>query len=349
MAGSQAPLSEAEICHLECGMDESWPNVGKTCSEVTAEEAADVARDPGELYQISADALELGSEPVMLYYLDGFVDAGGAGRQVVTHMLSTLEHSEVARFDVDTLTDYRSRRPTMIFTKDHWESIDMPETVLHLVTDAAGTKFLLLNGLEPDREWEAFSAAVLALSARLHVRLAASFHGIPMGVPHTRPLGITGHATKPELVESYRSLVDRLQVPGSATALIEYRMGEASRPAIGFAVHVPHYLAHASYPAAAITLLTALERATGLQIPAESLQEAAQLTDAEITRQVEGSEEVTEVVRSLEEQYDAFTAEHQDLLAQPENMPTADELGAQFEKFLAEQQQFGSEGTDNIS
>jgi hypothetical protein len=110
-------------------------------------------------------------------------------------------------------------------------------------------------------------------------------------------------------------------------------------------VHVPHYLAHASYPAAAITLMAAVERATGLNLPGEALREAAELTDAEIARQVEGSTEVTEVVRSLEEQYDAFNAGRQDLLAgQPENMPTADELGAQFERFLAEQQ-YGGEGT----
>jgi len=164
-------------------------------------------------------------------------------------------------------------------------------------------------------------------------------------VPHTRPLGITGHATKPELIDGYQPLVDRLQVPGSASALIEFRMGEADKAAAGFAVHVPHYLAHASYPAAAITLLAAVERATGLNLPGEALREAAQLTDAEIARQVEGSDEVAEVVRSLEEQYDAFNAGRQDLLAgQPENMPTADELGAQFERFLAEQQQ-GGEGS----
>ena len=133
-------------------------------------------------------------------------------------------------------------------------------------------------------------------------------------------------------------------MPGSASALIEFRVGEAGKAAVGFAVHVPHYLAHASYPAAAITLLAAVERATGLNLPAEALREAAQLTDAEIARQVEGSEEVTEVVRSLEEQYDASNANQPDLLAdQAENMPTADELGAQFERFLAEQQ-FGGEG-----
>ena len=236
----------------------------------------------------------------------------------------------------------------MIFTKDHWESVEVPEIALHLLKDSAGTPFLLLNGLEPDREWETFSRAVLQMSDALKVRLAASFHGIPMGVPHTRPLGVTGHATQPTLIDGYQPLVDRLQVPGSASALIEFRMGEAGRAAVGFAVHVPHYLAHASYPAAALSLLAAVERATGLDLPSDALRDAAQLTDAEIARQVAGSDEVTEVVRSLEEQYDAFTAERQNLLAgQPENMPTADELGAQFERFLAEQQQLGGDGTES--
>ncbi len=307
-----------------------------------------MASDSGDLYRMSPGASGLDSDLVMLYYLDGFVDAGSAGRQLASHLLETLEHTEVARFDVDSLLDYRSRRPAMIFAKDHWESVEEPEIALHLLRDAAGTPFLLLNGLEPDREWERFTRSVLALSDQLRVRLAASFHGIPMGVPHTRPLGVTGHATKPELVDGYHPLVDRLQVPGSASALIEFRMGEASKAAVGFAVHVPHYLAHASYPAAAVTLLGAVERATGLQFPADALREAAEMTDAEIARQVQGSDEVTEVVRSLEQQYDAFNAEHDDLLAgTPENMPTAEELGAQFEKFLAEQQQLGGDGTES--
>ena len=39
-----------------------------------------MGRDPGDLYQMSPEALDLSSELVMLYYLDGFVDAGAAGR-----------------------------------------------------------------------------------------------------------------------------------------------------------------------------------------------------------------------------------------------------------------------------
>jgi predicted ATP-grasp superfamily ATP-dependent carboligase len=306
-----------------------------------------VARDPADLYEVTPDAPELDDELVMLYYHDGFIDAGGAGRLLATHLLSSLEHEAVARFDVDALIDYRSRRPTMTFTKDHWENYDAPELTVSLLRDAAGTPFLLLNGPEPDREWEAFTMAVRQLSAALGVRLAVSFHGIPMGVPHTRPLGVTAHSTRAELVEGYRPLVDRLQVPGSASALLELRLGEDERAAIGFAVHVPHYLAQAAYPAAAVTLLESVERAAGLSLPADALREAAHRTDLEITRQVEGSAEVTEVVQSLEQQYDAFTSGTDGLMADEAEaaMPTADELGAQFERFLAEQQGRG-EGTE---
>ncbi|HEX5293125.1 MAG TPA: PAC2 family protein [Streptosporangiaceae bacterium] len=298
-----------------------------------------MGRDPGDLYELSPAAPEPDSDLVMLYYLDGFIDAGSAGRLLATHLASALDGHEVARFDVDALLDYRSRRPVMTFAKDHWEDYDAPELTVSLLHDSEGKPFLLLNGLEPDREWETFTSAVRQLTTNLGVRLAVGFHGIPMGVPHTRQLGVTAHATQPGLIDGYRPLVDKLQVPGSAAALLEYRLGQDERAAVGFAVHVPHYLAQAAYPAAAVTLLESVQRATGLILPGDSLREAARRTDLEIARQVEGSAEVTEVVEALEQQYDAFTADRQNLLGdESEPMPTAEELGAEFERFLAEQQ-----------
>lgn len=297
-----------------------------------------MARNPADLYELGPTAPEPDGNLVMLHYLDGFIDAGAAGRLLATHLMSTLEHEQVARFDVDALLDYRSRRPIMTFAKDHWEDYDTPEIVLSQLRDIEGTPFLLLAGLEPDREWEAFTSALLQLAAELRVRMSVGFHGIPMGVPHTRQLGVTAHGTKPGLIEGYRPLVDKLQVPGSAGALLEYRLGEDGRAAIGFAVHVPHYLAQAAYPAAATTLLDSVQRATGLALPGDALREAARRTDLEIARQVEGSAEVAEVVRALEQQYDAFAADRESLLADESEVPTAEELGAQFERFLAEQQ-----------
>jgi predicted ATP-grasp superfamily ATP-dependent carboligase len=296
--------------------------------------------DAGDLYEVDPGAPDSGGA-ILLHYLDGFIDAGAAGRLLTAHLLGSLDHEPVVTFDVDRLIDYRSRRPPMTYDKDHWDSYDAPTIAIHRLRDDAGTPFLMLTGPEPDHEWERFISAVAAVTTRLGTELVVGFHGIPMGVPHTRPLGVTAHGTKPELAAGSRQIVDRLQVPGSAAGLLELRLGEQNRAACGFAVHVPHYLAQAAYPAAAVTLLERVAQATGLSLPDQALRDAARRTDEEIARQVEDSDEIAELVHALERQYDEFMeTEAQDgLLAdQAMNMPTAEELGAQFERFLAEQQ-----------
>lgn len=293
--------------------------------------------DPEDLYEVDSDVPDL-TGAVLLHYFDGFMDAGSAGSALVDHLLATHEHRVVARFDVDDLIDYRARRPTMTYATDRWEHYDAPELVVHLLHDAIGTPFLLLTGPEPDRRWEAVAAAVRTLVERWGVRLTVGFHGIPMGVPHTRKLSVISHATRPELVTD-KSPFTTVQVPGHLSALIELRLGEAGHDAMGFAAYVPHYLAQGAYPTAALGLLEAVMKSTGLAVKVGELREAAKRTDAEIAKQVAESDEVAQVVEALERQYDAFMSSAQNLLiAEGEEVPSADELGAELERFLAEQQ-----------
>jgi predicted ATP-grasp superfamily ATP-dependent carboligase len=293
--------------------------------------------DPTDLYQLADELPEL-ADPVLLYHFDGFVDAGGAGRLALGHLLAELEHRVVATFDVDRLLDYRSRRPIMTFDSDRWVECESPELVVHAAKDATGTPFLLMSGPEPDREWELFTRAVSALSARLGVSRLVTLHGIPMAVPHTRPLGITMHATRPELIHSRTTSFGRVQVPGSVAGLIELRLGAEGRDAVGYAVHVPHYLSQAEYPDASVTALEAITRGTGLVFPMEGLREAAERTTTEIEDQIRASTELSNAISGLEQQYDAFAggSDRENLMAETTPMPTGDELAAQFERFLAE-------------
>jgi predicted ATP-grasp superfamily ATP-dependent carboligase len=298
-------------------------------------------QQPEELYELDLATPDVNGA-ALLVYLDGFMDAGAGGRLLTEHLLENFSHETVARFDTDRLLDYRSRRPLMTFEADHWESYEMPRLEAHLLDDSAGVPFLLLTGPEPDHEWELFTAAVTSLADRLGAGTTITYFGVPMGIPHTRPLGVLAHATRPGLVTSRVQLPSKLQVPASATSLLELRLGEAGRDAIGFAVQVPHYLAQAAYPTAALTLLEAVREVTGLELPDGLLREAADHTNALIDRQVAESTEVAELVHGLEQQYDATLAhDGEDLLTEDEQLPTADELAAQFEQFLAEQQRRG--------
>ncbi|KAB8186224.1 PAC2 family protein [Nonomuraea phyllanthi] len=293
--------------------------------------------DPTDLYELAADAPEL-PDPVLLYHFDGFVDAGGAGRLALSHLLAELEHRVVATFDVDRLLDYRSRRPIMTFDTDRWVEYESPELAVHVATDSTGTQFLVMSGPEPDREWDLFAKAVAELVKRLRVSKLVTLHGIPMAVPHTRPLGLTMHASKPELINAQTSAFGRVQVPGSVAGLLELRLGAQGHDAVGYAIHVPHYLSQAEYPTAAVTALEAVTRSTGLVFPMDSLRDAARRTTTEIEEQIHASSELSTAINGLEQQYDAFAAgaERENLIAEATPMPTGDELAAQFERFLAE-------------
>jgi hypothetical protein len=292
-----------------------------------------------------------GAGLVMLYHFDGFMDAGEAGEQIVRRLLDARPYTTVARFDVDRLVDFRSRRPTMTFRREKWVNYEAPRLDLRLIRDATGVPFLLLSGAEPDVQWESFTAAVREITERLGVRLAVNFHGIPMGVPHTRPVGLTPHGTRTDLVPGHRPFFDEAEVPGSAAALIELRLAEAGHDVLGVVAHVPHYIARSSYPDAALAIIEAITSATGLVLPevAHALRTEAHKTQNEIERQLaEGDADLVSVVRGLEQQYDAMAGAESrgNLVAEPSELPSADELAADFERFLAERESEGRDGGD---
>jgi predicted ATP-grasp superfamily ATP-dependent carboligase len=292
-----------------------------------------------DLYQIEAEPSAL-TGTVLVHALTGFVDAGQAGHVAVAHLLANLEHRVLATFDVDQLLDYRSRRPAMIFDGDHWASYERPELVLHEVRDSAGTTFLLLAGPEPDLQWERFTDAVLELVERFGVGLTVGLGAVPMAVPHTRPVTVTAHATRRELISGYQPWFGTMEIPGHAGALMELRLGQAGHDAMGFVVHVPHYLARIEYPESARGLLEHLARSSGLDLPVEALRPAALRVLAEVDEQVASSPESMAVVAGLEARVDAVTGEldRRPLLATgAESLPTGDEIAAELEQFLAEQ------------
>lgn len=291
-------------------------------------------QDPTTLFTMAA--VPEVDRPVLVQALDGFVDAGSGRRLAREHILNALDSELVVTFDVDQLLNYRSQRPEMTFTTDHWDGYTAPELAMHLVRDLDNTTFLLLHGPEPDVQWERFIAAVQRLVDTLDVRLLIGLNAIPMAVPHTRPATVIAHGTPPSLVAEYPKWLPTIRVPASVGNLLEYRLGQAGTPACGFAVAVPHYVAHLEYPNAAYTLLDRVARAGDLSLPTDALAHAAASLREDIDKQVAESEQVTALVRGLEQQYDDMTAGRDNrLLADGAHLPTADELAAEFERYLS--------------
>jgi hypothetical protein len=281
---------------------------------------------------------EAGEELVMVLVLDGFLDAGNAAARAAQHLTDLSDGPVVATFDVDQLHDYRARRPAMTFARDHYEGYDAPRLVVRQLRDTGGTPYLLLSGPEPDNRWEGFCRAVREVVERLGVTRVVGIGSVPMAVPHTRPIALTPHANDPDLLTAVSPWRGELRIPSSAQALLEVRLGEWGHQAMGFVAHVPHYLAQMDYPLAAAVLLEQVEIAGRLTIDLSGLRAEAEDKEAEIAGYLTANEEVAEVVAALERQYDAFERAEEDgtsLLARDEPLPTGEEIGRQFEQFLA--------------
>lgn len=303
------------------------------------------ARDLYTVVVPPADQLDSGVQSgiVLIHGLTGFMDAGSSGKLAVAHILDTLENRPVAYFHIDTMYDYRGRRPRTIFDSDHFEQMDLPHLTLSEVTDAEGQTFLLLHGVEPDLGWQSVVRSVIDLIRTYGVRLTVGIHAIPWPAPHTRPVEITAHSSDKELLGIHQPWVGQVEIPGSVASLLELQLGQASLPAMGYAAHVPHYVSSGEYPKAALALIDQIALSTGLVIPRDELREAAAIMDSDIDRQIEAVSENRNVVTTLEEQHDSVMQSRRELTTGEGELASGDELAAALEAYLAELDEKGKE------
>ncbi|MFD1213328.1 proteasome assembly chaperone family protein [Arthrobacter sp. GCM10027362] len=276
----------------------------------------------------------------MIVGFTGVAEAGHVVSQIRSELLDQLESERVARFDADQLVDYRGNRPRIAFAGDHFADYQAPAIELYRLRDGLGRSFLLLTGAEPDYQWERFCRAVLRLVERLDVRLVAWIQSLPLPVPHTRPVGVTAHGNRQDLIEGITSWKPTAELQAAVAPLLEVRLMEAGRDVVGYSVHVPHYLADSVYPQAAVAALEYLGAATSLVLPTDRLRETGRDVGVQIAEQVRDSAEVARIVGKLEQRYDEH-AEHTSrrslLTKENDELADADELGAAVEAYLAAQ------------
>lgn len=302
-----------------------------------------------DLYRLIEPVPDLRSEsgegPVIVHALEGFSDAGQAIQGVAEHLRESLDAQLIVEFDVDEFVDYRSRRPPLRYSFDHFAGYSEPTIQIHALKDSNGTSFLLLSGLEPDLKWDGFTESVIDLASSFGARMSVGLGAMPLGVPHTRPTQASAHASNVDLIRGFTAWPGEFSVPGNVTSLLELRMAEHGIPSAGFTVHVPQYLSQTAYPAAVLNLVGNIAQISDLELPTGELETAAEEFTTQVTAQITDSAEIRTAVELMEKQYDDFmeTRHGSDSLnpgGKP--LPSGDEIGAEFEKFLAQQTGDGS-------
>ncbi|MFB7842589.1 proteasome assembly chaperone family protein [Microbacterium sp. NPDC056052] len=297
----------------------------------------------GEIHERVAYPGGVPSGLPLVILLTGFTDAGSAVSGLIDHLAETTDPQPVLVFDNDLLLDYRARRPVLTFDQDHIAELKPARLELSLAHDALGRPFLLLAGYEPDFAWNAFADVVLDFAAEYDVSTVTWVHSIAMPVPHTRPIGVTASGNRAELTAAHSVWRPRTQVPGTAGHLLEYRFVQAERSVASFVLLVPHYLADTEYPDAVLTAAEKVMAATGLVLLTDALRDKRTEYLERVDEQVRDNEELAQMVRTLEHRYDAYMSgldleDEAPAGFDERSLPSADELAAELERFLATRQ-----------
>jgi hypothetical protein len=296
-------------------------------------------KHPEDLYTLDPAAPQVPAGLHLVAALTGFADAGSAVAQITASITGRLDVDLVAEFDPDVLLDWRARRPVITFEHDHITAVEPPRLTLHLVRDELGQQFLFLSGYEPDFQWNRFVQAVVDLADDLQVADTTWVQSIPMPVPHSRPIGITVSGTRADLVESMSVWKPETQAPANVLHLVEFRLAELGRQVTGLVLLVPHYLSDTEYPDAAVTALSGISAATGLIFPTDALREEGREFLARVGEQVAGNTELQRLVEALEERHDTYMEGNpiaSPLTGVDGEVPTADAIAAELERFLAD-------------
>jgi predicted ATP-grasp superfamily ATP-dependent carboligase len=243
--------------------------------------------------------------PVFVLALDGWVDAGSGTALARTALLSQMDTQRIGSFDADALIDYRARRPTMTLSDGVIQSLKWPTIEVRYGVDRAGNDVVIIHGPEPDAAWQAFCGEVVALAQGSGARMVVGLGSFPAPVPHTRPVKLASTAATRALAERVGYVTGMMEVPCGIHAAIEGECQRVGLPAVGVWARVPHYLAAATYPAAAAALVDGLASVADLSLQSTELHSEAAAAKIRIDALVADSAEHTELVRQLEAQADS--------------------------------------------
>ena len=271
------------------------------------------------------------TEPVLVYALEGWIDAGlGAGTALST-LLTTIPTENLATFDTEYFIDQRARRPVARIIDGVTTELTWPEIQLRYGRDHDGADLIFLVGPEPDFHWSDFVEAVTDAASRFDVRLVVGLGAFPAPTPHTRPVKVIG--TAPEASANLLALVGtvqgELEVPAGISAALELGFADVGIDVVTLWARVPHYVASMPYPQAAASLIEGLSRIAGLTLDASSLRAAADEARIRVDDLVTNNPEHSSMVEQLEE-----VADENEGTSLGDEVPSGDELAAELERFL---------------
>ena len=261
--------------------------------------------------------------PVLLVGLEGWFDAAGAATQAVSAFVSSPDALTVGAVDPDPFYDFTQQRPQVTIDDDIREIL-WPSNDFVLQRGNGHRDVIGLIGVEPHLHWRTYVEAIVTVSTALRCEAVVTVGSNAEALPHTRIPPVTGSTAHAELARRLGLVAPSYEGITGIAGVLQTDLEARGIPAISLRVGVPHYLMNAEHPQSAAALVRHLSHV--LDVPT-TLDLGEQISRwREVHDEIVSSDEQLKMyVRMLEAEFDRRSEAA---------IPTADDLGAEFESFL---------------
>jgi proteasome assembly chaperone (PAC2) family protein len=274
--------------------------------------------------------------PAMVCAFKGWNDAGDAASSAVSFLAGTLGARRFASLDSEEFYDFQANRPCIRLSDPErsagdsgareltWPTVEIFEAP----APRAPRDLVLVQGVEPSLRWRAFSSSIVDLAEALGVQLVVTLGALLGDVPHTRPVAMTGHASDAALLTKLGIHASSYEGPTGIVGVLHSACTRAGLPSASLWAAVPHYVAAATNPKAALALLRRVETVIGVSVDASELESAAGEYERQVGLAVQSDPEIQAFVERLEQASDSRGEEA------PAEVPSGDALAREFQRFL---------------
>jgi predicted ATP-grasp superfamily ATP-dependent carboligase len=284
--------------------------------------------------------------PAMICAFEGWNDAGDAASTAVSFIGRALGAERFARIDTEEFYDFQANRPRIrLAGADRHREVEWPSVEMHSAqVPEARRDLVLVQGVEPSLRWRSFGALICDLAEALGVELVITLGALLADVPHTRPVAMTGFASDAALMRKLGTHNSSdYEGPTGIVGVLHNATAAAGLPSMSLWASIPHYVAAAPSPKAALALVQRLEELVGASVDVTELEEATVRYERQVGLAVSGNPEVQAFVERLErEEEDEEDEEDDDRLPLLlEDLPSGDILASEFQRFLRQRREDG--------
>ncbi len=268
--------------------------------------------------------------PALVCAFTGWNDAGDAASAALQFLGASLGATRFARIDPEDFFDFQATRPKVKLIDGRTRQIEWPEVEIYAArVPRAPRDLVLLQGAEPSMRWRSFSRLVVDLAEALGTQLVVTMGALLADVPHSRPVPITGLSSDEVLIDRLGLQPTSYEGPTGIVGVLHAACQEAGVPTASLWASVPHYVAAAPNPKAALALVRKLESLVGVSVDAEELERSASDYERQVSLAVQSDPDVQAFVERLER---AAAEEEDEMRAQ--DLPSGDVLAREFQRFL---------------